>query len=315
MGHAVQLASADHGLAVDRVRAGHIQGNRIEGSEHAHIRNDGDVVLRMAVAVRGYVDNQADVEAWPSGNHRLAVFRDLAVQDIVALVAGRADRIHRADADTPAAAHAFVMVDGRLSVRDGGSVMGADLDAAAAAHAQGLIHMGLSGAVHLHLSGAGAAAHADVLQSAAEARIFMALEMAEGDEHIRVHDGASDLGFLHIFSALHGNQDLIRPLQAVGDDHVTARGKRRKAVLISRIQMIQRVFSSAHIQGVAVGQKRLSAQLLHHLHHHGRIVGPQEGQISGLSEMDLNGRILVLEIDAADARRLYQPFQLLRKVF
>ena len=175
--------------------------------------------------------------------------------------------------------------------------------------------MRLSGAVHLHLSGAGAAAHTDVLQRAAKSCGFVSFKMTEGDEHIRIHNGASDLGFLHIFSAFHRNQRLIRSFQAVGDDHMTARGKRGKAVLICRVQMIQRVFSSAHIQRVAIGQKRLSAQLLYHLHHHGRIVGPQECQISWLPEMDLNGRILVLKIDAANTCCPDQPFQLLRKVF
>ena len=193
--------------------------------------------------------------------------------------------------------------------------MGADLDAAAAAYTERLIHMRLSGAVHLHLSGAGPAAHTDVFQRAAEARRFMPLEMIQRDEHIRVHDGASDLGFLHILPAFHRNQHLIRSLQAVGNDHMTARGKGRKAILISRVHVIQRIFSAAHIQCVAVGQKRLSAQLLHHLYHHCRIIGPQESQISGFSEMDFDGGILILKIDAADSRCLHQPFQLLRKVF
>ena len=76
--------------------------------------------------------------------------------------------------------------------------MGADRDAAAAAYTERLIHMRLSGTVHLHFSGAGTAAHTDVFQRAAEARRFMPLEMIQSDEHIRVHDGASDLGFLHI---------------------------------------------------------------------------------------------------------------------
>src|SRR5699024_11685906 len=115
----------------------------IKGSEHTHIRNDGNIVFRVAVAVRGYVDDQADVEIRPPGNHRLAVLRNFAVQNIVALVAGRADRVHGADSDTAAAAHAFVMVDRGFSLRNGRGIMGADLDAAAAAYAERLIHMRL----------------------------------------------------------------------------------------------------------------------------------------------------------------------------
>ena len=50
----------------------------------------------------------------------------------------------------------------------------------------------------IHLAGAAAAAHADVLQRAAEAGRFVALEVRQADEDVGVHDGAANLGGLAV---------------------------------------------------------------------------------------------------------------------
>ena len=84
--------------------------------------------------------------------------------------------------------------------------------------------MGLAGVVLLHFSGPAAAAHADVLQRAAEARLLVALEMAQGDEHVGVHHGPADPGLLHIFAAAHRHLRLVVALEAVGDDDLAAGG-------------------------------------------------------------------------------------------
>ena len=74
--------------------------------------------------------------------------------------------------------------------------------------------MGLARAVHLHLAGAGAAAHAQVLQRSAEARQLVPLEVGEGDDDVRVHDGRAYLGLLDVGAALEGDQPLVQPPQA-----------------------------------------------------------------------------------------------------
>ena len=79
--------------------------------------------------------------------------------------------------------------------------------------------------------------------------------------------------------------------------------------------MVQGVFAAAHIQGVAVGQEGLAAQLLDHFDHHGGIVGPQIGQVAGLAEVDLDGRVFVGEINLPDTGGFDQPFQFLGQVF
>ena len=55
--------------------------------------------------------------------------------------------------------------------------------------------------------------------------------------------------------------------------------------------MIQRIFSGTDIQGVAVGQERLAAQLFHIVGHVLGKIGPQESQIAQFTEMNLDGNI------------------------
>ena len=96
---------------------------------------------------------------------------------------------------------------------------------------------------------------------------------------------------------------------------MASRGKRGETVLICRIHMVQRIFPSAHIQGIAVGKERFAAQFFNHLYHNRRIIRAQICQISRLPKMDFDCRIFFREINLADTRRFYQTFQLLREVF
>src|SRR5699024_4384765 len=153
---------------------------------------------------------ERDMEARPSVHDRLGVLRDLAVEHDVGLVVAAADRVGRAHADAAAAADAFVVVDMRLCVRDGDGVVRADAGAHAAAHAGVLVDLRLARVVLLHLARARAAAHADVLERAAEARSLMALEVGQGDEYIRVHNGLPDLGLLDVLAALDRYIGLVR---------------------------------------------------------------------------------------------------------
>ena len=267
----------------------------------------------MAVAVGRNVDDHVDVEAGTALNHRFGVLGDFLVQDIVGLIGGRLHRVPGTDADTSSAAHAFVVINGGLPVSDGDGVMGADFGTLAAADAVFLVHMGLAGTVLLHFSGPGAAAHADVFQSSAEAGGLMALEMRQGNEHIRVHHRLTDFGLLYIFAALHGNQRLVGAFQAVGNDHMTAGGEGGKSIFIGTFQMIQRIFPASHIQGVAVGEKWLAAQLFHHIRHRFGVIGAQVSQISRLAEVNFDGNVFFVKINGSDPRFFDQPFQFLRK--
>lgn len=92
------------------------------------------------------------------------------------------------------------------------TAVGAFLLAAAAATAQTLLNVRFSAAVLLGLSGAGTAAHTDIFDRAAKAGHLMTLEVRQADKNISIHDGTSNLGSLHILTALNRNLDIVRTL-------------------------------------------------------------------------------------------------------
>ena len=104
----------------------------------------------------------------------------------------------------------------------------------------------------------------------------MPLEVIERNENIGIHDRTSDFRFLDVFAAFHGNTDLVRALQTVADQNVTARCIRDKAVFICGIDVVERIFASADIQRVAVGQKRLAAKLADNGSNRLRIIGAEK---------------------------------------
>ena len=94
---------------------------------------------------------------------------------------------------------------------DGGPV-GADARALAAADAQLLLDIGLAGVVHFHFAGARAAAHADILDGAADALGLVALKMRQGNDDIRIHHGAANLRLFDVLAALDGDEHLVGAL-------------------------------------------------------------------------------------------------------
>ena len=142
----------------------------------------------------------------------------------------------------------------------------------------------------------------------------MAFEVSQGDEHVGIHDGAADFGAFHVLAAVHGNFHFVDALQPVGNDHMAAGGERGIAVFIGGFHVVQGVFAPAHVQGVAVGQKGLSAQAFHHVGHGFGKVGPQIGQVARLAEMNFDGGEFILEIDLLHTGLAHQFFQLLLQI-
>ena len=140
------------------------------------------------------------------------------------------DGLHGAHVDAAAAAHAVAPVDVHNAIFHLGAFMGAVLGTGAAADAFLGINFRAAFAVHLPLAGIGAAAHADVLHGAAEARFFVTLEVVQGNDNIGVHDGPADFGGLDVFAAHHGHVHIVGALQTVGDQNVTAGGVGGEAV-------------------------------------------------------------------------------------
>ena len=130
----------------------------------------------------------------------------------------------------------------------------------------------------------------------------MAFEMGQRDENVGVHDGASDLGLLDIFSVRNRNGNIIGSFQPVANDHMTAGRVRCESISIGGFNVFQRIFPCSDIQRVAVGQKRLPAKFPDLLHHNPRKVRTKIGQIPALPEMNFNRGKPVLKINRPDSR-------------
>ena len=249
-------------LSIHRVDAGHIQSHRIKGCKHPHIRYDRKIVLGMAVTVGGDVDDKVHMEMRSFVQNRLAVFCDLIIQNFVGFVFGRFYRIFGTDTNTAAAADACLVINGGLLVRDARSPVCTDFFALSAADAKILVDIRFSGRMHFHLAGPGAAAHTDVFQGAAETGQLVAFEMIHGKEDIRVHNSPSDLCLFDVFTSFYRDIYVVGSFQTIGDQHMTAGIVGIKAVLVCTFDVIQRIFASAHIEGVAVGQEGPAAQMV-----------------------------------------------------
>ena len=142
----------------------------------------------------------------------------------------------------------------------------------------------------------------------------MPLEMAQGNEHIGVHDRPADLGLLHIDAALHRDLHIVGALEAVSNDDLAAGAEGRETVLIGGVHMLQGVLAPAHIERVAVGEEGQAAQALDHVGHYLGIIGTQEGQVARLPKMELDGHYLLLKINGVDPGGTNKALQLLEQI-
>ena len=141
----------------------------------------------------------------------------------------------------------------------------------------------------------------------------MALEVGQADEHVRIHDGAADLGGLAVFAVGHRHFHLIRAAQTVTDDHLTAGGHGPEAIELGAGQVLQSVFAAAGVQGVAVGQKGHTTLLLAQVGHHLGVVGPQKGQVAQLTKVHFDGYELALHVQLTDPGHQAQAAELFQQ--
>ena len=79
--------------------------------------------------------------------------------------------------------------------------------------------------------------------------------------------------------------------------------------------MLNGIFPAARIQGIAVGQKRLSAAFLYQVRHGLGIIGPEIAHISQLAEMHLDCYKFSFHIDLVHPCRLQKALQLFHRAF
>ena len=211
--------------------------------------------------------------------NRIGIFCDFLRKDCRGIADTGLNGILGTDCEAASAADAFVVIDMCFSVFNRRTAVRTDADTGTAADTKCRIHNGFSFPVLLHLSGAGTAAHTEIFEGAAEACLFMPFKVAQGNHHVGIHNGLSDLGFLDK-RQIDRNVRLIGSLKSVCNDHMTARLQRRKAIEIRRIHMVKGILTAADIKGVAVGEKRFASKLPHIVHHDLCILRPEMGEIA-----------------------------------
>ena len=79
--------------------------------------------------------------------------------------------------------------------------------------------------------------------------------------------------------------------------------------------MIQRVAAAADVERVAVRQEGAAAMLADQIAQRAGIVVAQEGDVARLAKVHLDGHVLVLHIDGANASGFAQAAEFLQQVF
>ena len=138
----------------------------------------------------------------------------------------------------------------------------------------------------------------------------MTLKMGEADHDIGIHERLTDLGLMHVLAALDRDERLVGALEAIGDDDLATRGIRGKAVLVGGVDVLERVFAATDVERVAVGEEGLAAQLLDVVADLACPVRAQEGEVARLTEVDLDGDELAVEVDGLKARGFHKAAQL-----
>ena len=308
------VVGLEDGGLVDQVGAGLIEGDGIERGEHAQVGDDRGVVVVPAVALRRDVHDEADVEVRLVFQDSLGIFGDLVVQVLGGVPLAQDGALELAKRHALAAADAFRVVDHRLALAvEVDRLVAAMGDADVAAAAMLTVDFGLRGGVQLHLAGDARAAHAEVLERAAEAGLLVALEVVHRDDDVRVGDGRSDLRRLAILAV---DLDLaaLGAFQAVGDDHVALGRDRVEAILHGALQVVDSVRATAGVERVTIGQERLATQLADQRRQASGVVGADKGHVARLAEMDLDRHELVLEIDIRDSGAAHEALQLIEQV-
>ena len=177
-----QNTAFDDRLTVDRIGTCLVECYRVKRGKHTNVRNDWNIVFGMAVAVRRNVDDQADVEVRATVDDGVGVFGNFVVKDVIGFIGAGFDRIFRAGTDAASTAYTFVVVDegalfgvfafssaaravftGIVYKADG--IVRTVFATFSAGNAKLGMYVWFAAAVHFHLAGAGAAAHAQILKA------------------------------------------------------------------------------------------------------------------------------------------------------
>ena len=165
-----------------------------------------------------------------------------------------------------------------------------------------------------HFALAGGPAHAQVFERPAEARHFVALEVAHGHQPLRLMDGLGDKHVLELLLIdLHLHFGLAG--EAVGDDHRGPGDGVGEAVLDGGGGVAHGIGAGAEIEGVGVGEEGVGAVVDQFIHHQAHEIGADVAGVALLPEVQLHrhqGPPFLPVDDALDVRRLQELPELLK---
>lgn len=101
-----QLAVADRSCLLAEIGACLIQCHRIEGCQHADVRQNRGIIFTMAVTVRGDIHNQTDVEGGSAIAQGMGIFSHFAAEQLQGIFIHGVDCMESAGTDASAAAFA-----------------------------------------------------------------------------------------------------------------------------------------------------------------------------------------------------------------
>ena len=138
--------------------------------------------------------------------------------------------------------------------------------------------------------------HTQILQRASESALLMPLEMIHRYHYIGISYGCTYLRRRTI-SATARDFLIVSTFQTVSNNDIGMGSYTVESVFHSCMEMVYSIGTATGIQSVGIGEKRLAAKTSDDIHYTGSIVGAYIGQISRLSEMDLDGNEFPFEIN------------------
>ena len=213
----------DGGSGVNGVDAGLVEGDGVGARENTDVGDDGRVVVRPAVAVRGDVHHEADMERGFSVKDCLGIFGDALAAHAACVSVGGMGGGELAYGHALAAADAEVMVDyGFIIDVEMHCLRSAAFYAHAAAGAFLDRDHGVRHFMQEFFPPAARRTHAEILQCAAETGQLVALEMVYRNDGVGLGDCATDHRVDALNAARDGHFHEIVSFQTVGNDEVAA---------------------------------------------------------------------------------------------
>ncbi len=169
------------------------------------------------------------------------------------------------------------------------------------------------GGVLLQLPLAAAASHAEILQGAAEAGQFVALEMRNGNQRIRFENAEGDIDLAQNL-AVHRHAPGVVAAQTVAHEERRADDGVGKAVFDSAGECRNRLLALAGIKGTRVGEKGAGAQGLGAVDDPAQESRPDVGMPAFFTEMDLDRRQIAAPDNLLDTGGIEEAQELGKKI-